>query len=367
MSKQLKEFSNSQMPYLEVLKLVSQYMKKKILLLLLLIFILGFIFFACYGLANAFFGIGGKELKTETAKKGSIKQTVTASGEIATEKQADLQFQLSGKVVWVGIEKGDKVKKGQAVASLDKRQLEKKLRKDLLDYMNERWDFEQTADDYKDKVLDETIRRIKEKSQFDLDKSVLDVEIAKLVQEEAVLISPIDGEITDISELVAGENINTVTNPANITVTDFSSLVFKARVEEVDLAEIKPGQKTIVTLDAYPDEEFKGEVLRINRVAQKNVVGGTIIPVDIKIEADEKFIVGLNGDVQILIEEKPDALIVPRGAVHRENDSHFVWVVKDGKPKKQIVTVGLRSAKITEINQGLQEGDKIVIGKINGK
>jgi len=173
--------------------------------------------------------------------------------------------------------------------------------------------------------------------------------------------------VTDIGNLIAGENTNAMTNPANITIVDFGSLIFQARVEEVDLAHIKPGQKVIVTLDAYPDEKFEGEVLRVNRVAQKNVVGGTIIPVDIKLGTNEKFIVGLNGDVQILIEEKPDSLIVPRGAVHRENDKHFVWVVKNGKPEKQIVTIGLQSAKITEITQGLQKGDKIVIGNVNGK
>ena len=89
--------------------------------------------------------------------------------------------------------------------------------------------------------------------------------------------------------------------------------------------------------------------------------------VDIKVVANEKFIICLNGDVEILIKEKQDTLMVPRGAVHREGDKHFVWVIRDGKPERQEVAVGIRSAKITEITQGLLEGDKIVIGKINGK
>ena len=347
--------------------------KKKKLLLVVAVSIIAAVFLGQRVLVSSFFGIGGKELKTETVVKGSIKQTVTASGEIMAEKKADLQFQANGKVAWVGVEKGDEVKKGQALASLDLREYKKTLEKKLRDYSKTRWDFEQYRDDYDvvgelDKnILTDAEKRILEKSQFDLDKAVLDVELVDIALKNATLSSPITGEVTDIGDLVAGENTNTLTNPASITVIDFNSLIFQARVEEVDLAEIKHGQKAIVTLDAYPGKEFEGEVLRINRVAQKNIVGGTIIPVDIKLKADEKFIVGLNGDVQILIEEKQNALIVPRGAVHRENDSHFVWVVKDGKPEKQTVSIGLHSAKITEVTQGLREGDKVVIGKINDK
>ncbi|KUK83033.1 MAG: membrane-fusion protein [Microgenomates bacterium 39_6] len=262
------------------------------------------------------------------------------------------------------MEKGDEVKKGQALASLDLREYKKTLEKKLRDYSKTRWDFEQYRDDYDvvgelDKnILTDAEKRILEKSQFDLDKAVLDVELTDIALKNATLISPITGEVTDIGDLVAGENTNTLTNPANITAIDFNSLIFQARVEEVDLAHIKPGQKAVVTLDAYPDEKFEGEVLQINRVTQKNVVGGTIIPVDIKLDTNEKFIVGLNGDVQILIEEKRDSLIVPRRAVHREDDSHFVWVVKNGKPEKQTITVGLlfgtmpamRAAKLDPID-----------------
>jgi len=349
--------------------------KRRKLLLVIGVFIIAAIFLGQRVLASSLLGIGNKELKTETVAKDSIKQTVTASGEITAEKKADLQFQASGKVAWVGVNKGDKVKKGQALASLDSREYKKTLEEKLLDYSKIRWDFEQLRDDYDigSRKLDElgTLtdkeKRILEKSQFDLNKSVLGVELTNIALQNATLISPIDGEVTNIGDLIAGENSNAMTNPANITIVDFGSLIFQARVEEVDLAEIKPGQKAVVTLDAYPNEEFEGEVLRVNRVAQKNIVGGTIIPVDIKLEANEKFIVGLNGDAQILIEEKLSTLVVPRGAVHREDDKYFIWVIRNGKPEKQIVTIGLQSAKITEITQGLQEDDKIVVGNINDK
>ena len=245
----------------------------------------------------------------------------------------------------------------------------------MRDYSKTRWDFEQLRDDYDigwrklDEVgtLTDAQKRILEKSQFDLDKAVLNVELQDIALKNATLVSPIDGEVTDIGNLIAGENTNAMTNPANITIVDFGSLIFQARVEEVDLAHIKPGQKVIVTLDAYPDEKFEGEVLRVNRVAQKNVVGGTIIPVDIKLGTNEKFIVGLNGDVEFIIEEKESVLIVPKEYVKTKNSDSIVYILKDGKPEERKVKTGLTTLSQVEITEGLEKDEEIVLVKNNKK
>src|SRR4030066_1972411 len=76
------------------------------------------------------------EQKYETAKvqKEDLTDTVSASGTIGAENQVDLKFQTSGLLTWVGVKEGDSVKKWQALASLDKRELEKTLQKYLLDF-----------------------------------------------------------------------------------------------------------------------------------------------------------------------------------------------------------------------------------------
>ena len=311
-----------------------------------------------------------KEYKSVVVKKKTLKETVSASGKIEAKNSAKLHFNAPAKVIWVGVERGDHVNKWQALASLDKRQLEKNLKKELLDYMNERWDHEQIMlDDYKDRVLDETIRRIKEKSQFDLDRDVLDVEIADLAVKESVLISPISGTVTEVEGILAGENLITTTLASSyIKVVDFSSLKFTAQVDEVDYAKIKIGQKVEIALDSFPDEVFKGTVSYIGKEGIKTAGGGVTIPIDIQFNSDGgKLAVGLNGDVEFIIEQKENVLVLPREYVKTKNNESIVYILEDGNLEEKKVKTGLSTLTQTEILEGVQKGEEIVLVKNNKK
>ncbi|MFC1711976.1 biotin/lipoyl-binding protein, partial [Patescibacteria group bacterium] len=183
---------------------IIRFIKRHLIKIVIAFILIAVLFFV------SFLKSSSKKSDFET-KKASIKdisQTVSASGEIEAEEQVTLKFQTSGLLSWVGVKKGDKVDKWQVVASLDRKELEKKLKQELLDYMNERWDFEQiNIDDYRDAALTETIRRVKDKSQFDLDRIVLDVEIADIALKYANLVTPIAGIVTDIESPYAGVNI----------------------------------------------------------------------------------------------------------------------------------------------------------------
>src|SRR3989338_4272075 len=134
-----------------------------------------------------------KNEKEETVKvkSGKLEDVLTISGTIDAEEKATLRFQTSGRLAWIGVKEGDMVEKYQGIASLDKRDVEKNLKKKMLSYMNERWDFEQSHDDYDirgrpiNDIGELTVeeRRILEKAQFDLDSTVLDVEIQNLAVE----------------------------------------------------------------------------------------------------------------------------------------------------------------------------------------
>src|SRR3989337_625752 len=84
---------------------------------------------------------------TAKVKSGKLEEILTISGAIDAEEKITLRFQTSGRLAWVGVKEGDYVKKYQGIASLDKREIQKNLKKKLLAYMNQRWDFEQTQDD----------------------------------------------------------------------------------------------------------------------------------------------------------------------------------------------------------------------------
>lgn len=232
-------------------------------------------------------------------------KTISASGKIKARKIANLTFQTSGLLSWIGVKEGDYVQKWQGIASLDRRELEKKLARYLNLYMTNRWDFEQLQDDYRDEkeryLLTDAMRRILEKAQFSLNNAVIDVEIADLALKLATISTPIEGIVTRVDTPNPGVNVTPAS--ATFTVVDPSSVYFSANVDEADVGKVKVGQKAKITLDSYPEEVFEGKVEIIDFVATTTAAGGTAFQVEISLPQNEslKFRVGMNGDTEIMI------------------------------------------------------------------
>ena len=223
-------------------------------------------------------------------------------GKIKAEKKVDLKFAASGKLIWVGVKVGDRVKRGQAIASLDRRELEKRLRKEMNDYLSERWDFEQTQDNYQESkerhLLTDAIKRILDKAQFDLDNAVLDVEIAKLAVEYTAITSPIDGIVTRVDQPVAGVNITPAT--AVFAIADPNSLYFEAEADEEEVVQIKEGMKGKIILDAYPDREVDSQITLVE-FAPISEKGAPTYAVHCRLPKNPEFNLRLemNGEIQI--------------------------------------------------------------------
>lgn len=302
--------------------------------------------------------------KTTSVVKSTITSSISASGKIAAKKEAKLHFQTGGRLAWVGVKEGDSVTPWQAIASLDKREVEKNLVKALRDYSKERNDFEEDRQvTYKGEVLtnvmSDTVKRILEKNQWDLDKAVLDVEIKDIALQYANLVSPISGIVTQIDTPVAGVNV-IATNL--FVVSDPGSTVFEAEIDETDVGKIQVGQEVTITLDSYPDQQFSGTVAQIAFSAITTSSGGTAFKADISLpdNSNLRFKPGMNGDVEILLQKKDNILTIPVEAVFQEHGVNFVYIMEDGKPVKKQVETGIEGETEIEILEGLSENQIII-------
>lgn len=193
-----------------------------------------------------------KDKQLYKVKKETLRETLSLSGEIDADEKATLRFQTSGRLAWVGVKEGDYVKKYQTIASLDQRSLRKTLEKHLRDYMKERWDFEEDKNvTYKDMPLTDTIKRILEKNQFDLDKAVLDVELQNIALEYSTLWTPIEGVVTRIDAPFAGVNITPA--QAEFEIVNPKTIYFSATAEQADVVNLKEGLKGKIIFDAFPE------------------------------------------------------------------------------------------------------------------
>lgn len=301
------------------------------------------------------------DYETLEIKKSEIVQSVSASGEIKSDDEVELKFPVSGKLADLGVNKNDTVKKGGYIGSLDVNELQKKLTKALRDYSKERNDFDEDSQvTYKDKIITDTFRRILEKNQWDLDKAVLDVELADIAKQNAILTSPIAGVVTKV---YVHEGTSVTSTSSIVIIEDPNNIAFIAEVDEEDIARVAVGQKVEISLDAFENRKITGEVVEVDYASSTTESGGKVYLVKVAINEKENLKLDMSGDAEIIIASHQDVLVIPRSAVQEKNGKKTVKVFEDNKVREQAVKAGLTSSTYVEITDGLSEGQKIVIGE----
>lgn len=304
------------------------------------------------------------KIQTERVLRKDFIKNVLSSGKTKAGKSVQLKFQTSGRLSWVGVKEGDSVKAYQALAGMDLREVQKTLEKSLRDYSKERNDFEETwrvtynGIQNPNSALTDTVKRILEKNQWDLERAVLDVELKHLSVEYSTLVTPIAGVVTHIDTPIAGVNI---TPAASVfEVVDPATIVFEAKIDEVDIGLLSVGQEATVTLDAFPDTPFHATISSIAYAAETSTGGATVFPVQLTIADASNLRVGLNGDVAIVAKNVPQAIVIPIAAVREEGKTKYVYKKSASEYSKTPITVGVSSDNDAVVTGGLQEGDEIV-------
>lgn len=291
----------------------------------------------------------------------SISKTLDVSGHIDAKEKVRLRFIAGGKLIYIGAKEGEVVKKWQTIATIDKASLQKQLQQDLNSYMKERWDWEDTQDANKDITLLTPEQRAEDKEQWDLENTVLNVEIRDIAIQNSAIYAPFEGILTSAPTSVAGMQ---VLSSDYFEIVNPKSLVFRAAVDESDIATVQLGQKATLVLDAFEDKEINTQVAYISYTSSETS-SGTAFVVEFSLsntQIEELLRIGMNGDIKILVEEKENVLTIPSIALIERDDKTFV-LVKSGenKTEEREIETGLETDELVEVLSGLDESDEIVI------
>ncbi|MDD2483172.1 MAG: efflux RND transporter periplasmic adaptor subunit [Candidatus Shapirobacteria bacterium] len=305
--------------------------------------------------------------KTETLinpEKKNLTEVITLAGSINAASKAELKFQTSGQLAWIGVKVGDKVKKYQSVASLNKDLLKKQLEIDFNNYKTTSSSFYDTNDQYKDSVITTEIKRILERSQNTLNNSVASYELGDLAIKYSNLFSPISGIVVAVDQPDSGINVT----PANniISVVDPQSIYFKSKIDQEDVVKIKVGDKAKIIIDSFPDKVFESKITYISFIP---VIGESSTVYEVRFELPKEnedllYRLGMDGDVDIILKEISNALTLPIEAISQEQDQNYVLTIDQNKKIiKKTVKIGIETDTEVEILEGITENDQIVIKK----
>jgi len=299
-----------------------------------------------------------------TVTRRTIRETLELSGEVTASEQANLHFPAGGLVTYYPYREGDEIQKFSTIAALDQRALKGTLTKYLNTYAKERNDFDATQDTYtEDKELgnlDAEVRRILEGAQYDLNNSVIDVELQDLSLKLSRLTSPLTGIL--VSSPITTSNVY-VSALDEWVVVDPTSLIFTADLDESDLAKVSVGLTAKIELDAFPEFSIDSTLAKISYLS-KLTSTGTIFELTFPLPPAElsRLRLGLNGNVSLLLSTREEVLSIPIEAVKDELDGYSVTVVKDGKPVTKQIKLGVSDDQYYEVIEGLSDGETIYYG-----
>ena len=343
----------------------------------------------------------------ETVKvgKGTISNTVTATGTLEAIKTVSVGTQVSGVITKLYVDFNSQVKKGQLLAQLDETPLIAQLdqSKSSVDQAEAQVKYQKaTYERYQTLIVKKLIAQ----SDFDLAEYNYKNAVASLKNAQSVydknkinlayarIYSPIDGVIlnraVDEGQTVAASfNTPTLFTIAN----DLTQMQVEAKIDEADIGQIMMNQRVKFTVDAFPNLKFNGTVSEIRKqpVVTNNVVTYTVI-----IQApnpDTKLMPGMTASTIIYVNEKVEIPVVPGKALRFTPDavvysdylkslpmesahlmakeipaaeakgakSSFVWIKNGDVIQRSEVKIGENDGINYELLSGLNQGDEIVL------
>lgn len=300
-----------------------------------------------------------KPVDTQRVTRQDITQTLSVTGNISSSHIENLTFLTGGKLVYLGVKKGDHINAGDTIGILDQRSVQKNLETALINYSEQRNTFDQTQENNQNRVPDQALnddmKRILQNNQYDLNKAVISVELQDLAKQQSVLSSPIEGYVVRADADTAGVSVTTATT---FTIADLNNLTMDLDVDESDVGKVAVGKAVRVTFDAFPDETVHLTVDRIDYASHTTSTGGTAYTVELRIPTNQKYRIGMGGNADIILDERKDVFTVPISSIVNGNNVY----VKTAKGfEKRKVSLGLENDTDVEITKGLSDGEEVAI------
>ncbi|PWU08960.1 MAG: hypothetical protein C5B50_28600 [Verrucomicrobia bacterium] len=307
-------------------------------------------------------------VQTVLPHRGEIARTITLpTFRVLPLQEATIYAKVAGYLKTLTVDKGDPVKEGQILAEIEVPE----LLADQAQYKAESevalTNFARMAEARQkapDLVIPQTVDDLR--GQWEVARAKL--QRTQTLLQYSRIVAPFSGMTTarfvDPGAFIpAATTGSTPQSAALITLMDYSRVRVQAFVPEPEVPFIKNGTPAKVMLEELPGSSFSGSVTRFAHAldpATKTMLAEIELP-----NPDGELRPGAYASVQLEVERKQNALLVPAQALLTEKAGTSVFTVADGKAKKIPVQVGFNDSANVEIASGVREGQAVIlIGKL---
>lgn len=358
------------------------------------------------------------EVRTYTAGRGAIEEIVSSieSGSLEPIRRAKLRPPVEGKVIEILKREGERVKKGEVILRIDPEDALERVRvqRQNLELLRARAQsveanlknlsdkLEKANKLYAEGVVSDT--QVKDlETQYTALKNELSAAESAIRQAESLLklsenelkkrdvVAPFDGLITEIN-IREGEDVGTVNLPditpqvsqlsgmASIPqipagnnyiceVIDDSSYYVEALFDESDAVKIKVGDPVILSSDAFGERTLSGRVIFVSPAVSglKEGIRSVKVRTSLDSSADIKLLPGMSIDVDVIVRRIDNVILIPTSALVEKEGNFYVFLLDGKKARLRNIIIGISNRDMTEIKEGVREGDRIITTLDNPK
>ena len=381
------------------------YKRKKLLLISALVLV-GLLLCA-WGIKVRYFSEEQQELMLAEVKRGTIEQTVLATGILKPVTLVAVGAQVSGRVEKLNVRLGQKVKKGDLIAEIDattrvndlrvaeanlamakadKEERKASLAKAELDFERQKTTYAKNASSKADyDAAEQTVKAALANLDYieaQIKEREVAVDTAKVNLGYTQITAPADGTI--LAEVVQeGQTVNSVQSaPTIVIIGDIDTMRIRTEISEADIVQVKPGQEIYFTILGDRDRRYSAKLESIEPAPESITTDSAVVSSSTSSSVSQSAIyyIGvfdvpntdgslrtyMTAQVTIVLGKAENALLIPASVLEKRNrDGSYDIDVhqKDGTLVTRKVTTGLNNRVDVEVLSGLEEGEQIVTGR----
>jgi len=338
-----------------------------------------------------------------SAGGGGGATSVTANGYVVARTKASVSAKTAGRLAMLTVSEGSYVHRGEVIARLDNADFQASVAQaqanvatadaSLIEATAERDQSERDAG----RIREIRTRNPNLMSQQDLEtytsraagavarynaavarkrSAEAGLRLAQASNENTIIRAPFTGTVlrkdAEVGEVVAPSVGGGLTRGAVVTMADLTTLEVEVDVNEAYISRIANGRPARITLDAYPDTTFRGEVRQVVPTADRQ---RATVQVKVSIlDRDPRILPEMGAKVDFLEPAQPatagaaparTSIRIPSAALKSDGGASYVWLVRDGRLTKRPVTTGPVSGGFLEIRSGLSGGEQLLVGGVD--
>jgi RND family efflux transporter MFP subunit len=303
---------------------------------------------------------GGSErqavpVRTIAVVSRRLSEPVRTSGFLSSATEAKLSFKTGGLIDRIFVEEGERVLKGQILASLKLDEIQAYTEQARNGYEKAGRDFERAQNLYRDSVA--TLEQV-QNAQTGLNVAKSSLDIAEFNLTHSTIMAPSNGRI--LKKLAHANELIGPGYPAFVFGTEGPRWIVKVGVTDRDMVRLGAGDSASVSFDAFSGRCFRASVRTIS--GAPDPMSG-LFEVELNIQRNsESFANGLMADADIFPSKKHVLWVIPFEALTdvRDDQGTVFTVTSDGTVKRIPVTIGFLSNDQAAIEKGLEDIDNVV-------